>query len=144
LQRNFARSTKKSIEGFYPVALKLRQHWNHCRNWYFTEFFFYFAPFLFCRCYSKLVSLCSGRSLSLHFYPSDLDIERTLRQLRSERNPSLRAHSEEHMVEEPRPVLLRDHYIPSTYTPSSCLQLPNITIAQYEIKSNIIQMLPSF
>jgi hypothetical protein len=39
---------------------------------------------------------------------------------------------------------LRDHYFPITYTPSSSLQLPNITVAQYEIKPNIIQMLPSF
>lgn len=48
------------------------------------------------------------------------------------------------MAEAQRPVLLRDHYVPSTHTPSSCLQLPHITSAQYEVKSSIIQMLQSF
>jgi hypothetical protein len=49
------------------------------------------------------------------------------------------------MAEEvPRTTLLRDHYVPSTYTSPSCLQLPNVTAAHYEIKSSIIQMLPSF
>jgi hypothetical protein len=48
------------------------------------------------------------------------------------------------MVEKNRVILLRDHYVPSTYTPSSCLRLPNITATQYEIKSSTIQMLPSF
>jgi hypothetical protein len=46
--------------------------------------------------------------------------------------------------EEERLVLLRDHYLLSTYTSPSCLQLPNVTVANYEIKSSIIQMLPSF
>jgi hypothetical protein len=78
------------------------------------------------------------RSLSLPIFPCDIDIERTLRQLRTERDSSLRACTVEHMAEEPRPKLLRDHYVPSTYTSSSCLQLPNITAAQYEIKSSII------
>jgi hypothetical protein len=83
-------------------------------------------------------------SLSLPIFPCDLDIERTLRQLRIEKNSSLRARSLEHMAKEPKPVLLRDHYVSSTYTPSSCLQLLHITVAQYEIESSIIQMLPSF
>jgi len=48
------------------------------------------------------------------------------------------------MAKESKPVLLKDHYIPSTYTPSSCLQLPHIMAAQYEIKSSIIQILSSF
>jgi hypothetical protein len=48
------------------------------------------------------------------------------------------------MDEEPKLVLLRDHYVPTTYTPSSSLQLPNITAAHYEIKPSIIEMLPSF
>jgi hypothetical protein len=43
-----------------------------------------------------------------------------------------------------RTTLLRDRYVPSTYTSPSCLQLPNVTAAHYEIKSSIIQMLPSF
>ncbi|XP_062166979.1 uncharacterized protein LOC133873272 [Alnus glutinosa] len=48
------------------------------------------------------------------------------------------------MAEEQKPVLLRNHYVPTTYTPSSSLQLPDITAAHYEIKPSIIQMLPSF
>jgi len=40
--------------------------------------------------------------------------------------------------------LLRDHYVPSTYTPTSSLQLPDITAAHFEIKSGFIQMLPLF
>jgi len=39
---------------------------------------------------------------------------------------------------------LRDHYVPSTYTPTSSLQLPDITAAHFEIKSGFIQMLPLF
>ena len=38
----------------------------------------------------------------------------------------------------------RHNYVPSTYTSPSCLQLPNVTAAHYELKSSIIQMLPSF
>jgi len=41
-------------------------------------------------------------------------------------------------------VLLRDHYFPTTYTPSSSLQLPDTIATHYEIKPSIIQMLPSF
>jgi hypothetical protein len=43
-----------------------------------------------------------------------------------------------------RPVLLKDHYIPSTYTSLSCLQFPQVAATHHEIKSSIIQMLPSF
>jgi len=48
------------------------------------------------------------------------------------------------MAEEPKPVLLRDHYVPSTYTPTSSLQLPDITASHFEIKSGFIQILPLF
>jgi hypothetical protein len=48
------------------------------------------------------------------------------------------------MAEEPTYVLLRDHYVPSTYTPTSSLQLPDITAAHFEIKFGFIQMLPLF
>jgi hypothetical protein len=41
-------------------------------------------------------------------------------------------------------VLLRDHYVPSTYTPTSNLQLLGITVAHFEIKFKFIQMLPLF
>jgi hypothetical protein len=48
------------------------------------------------------------------------------------------------MAEEPKLVLLRDHYVPPTYTPTSSFQLPDITAAHFEIKSGFIQMLPLF
>jgi hypothetical protein len=86
------------------------------------------------------------RSLSLSLNLCNLDLKRTVRQSRAKRNSSaLIERSTETMAgEEERPVLLRDHYLLSTYIFPSCLQLPNVTIANYEIKSNIIQMLPSF
>ena len=43
-----------------------------------------------------------------------------------------------------QPVTLRDHFVPTNYTPTSCIHIPNVGAAQYEIKSSIIQMLPSF
>jgi len=86
------------------------------------------------------------RSLSLPLNLCELDLGRTLRQNRTRRTASVsREHSNSVMAdEEERPVLLRDHYLPSTYNPPSCLQLPNVTVANYEIKSSIIQMLSSF
>jgi hypothetical protein len=94
-----------------------------------------------------LISLCLvDVVLSLPLNLCDLDLERTLRRSRTERNSSaLIERSTETMAEEEeRLVLLRDHYLLSTYTSPSCLQLPNVTVANYEIKSSIIQMLPSF
>jgi hypothetical protein len=71
------------------------------------------------------------RSLSLPLYLRDLDIERTSRRRRSKGNSCQRACSKDHMAEPPPPVLLRDHYVPSTYTPSLAMQLPNITAAHF-------------
>jgi hypothetical protein len=86
------------------------------------------------------------RSLSLPLKLCDLELECTLRQSRKERKPSVsKERSIEIMAgEQERPVLLRDHYLPSIYNSPSCLQLPNVTVDNYEIKSSIIQMLPSF
>jgi len=84
------------------------------------------------------------RSLLLPIIPYDLDLERIPRRCRYERNSRRKARSKTPMAEEQKPVLLRDHYVPTTYTPSSSLQLPDITAAHYEIKPSIIQMLPSF
>jgi hypothetical protein len=86
------------------------------------------------------------RSLSIPLNLCDLELGRTLRQNRTRRTANVsRDHSNSTMAdEEERPVLLRDHYLPSTCNSPSCLQLPNITVANYEIKSSIIQMLPSF
>jgi hypothetical protein len=58
------------------------------------------------------------RSLSLPIFPYDPNLERISRRSRSKRNSCLRAHSKSPMVEEPKPVLLRDHYVRSTYTPT--------------------------
>jgi len=83
-------------------------------------------------------------SLSLPIFPYDPNLERISKRSRSKRNSRLRAHSKSHMDEETKPVMLRDHYVPSTYTPTSNLQLPDITVAHFEIKSGFIQMLPLF
>jgi hypothetical protein len=84
------------------------------------------------------------RSLSLPIFPYDPNLERISRRSRSKWNSRLRAHSKSPMAEEPKPVLLRDHYVPSTYTPTSSFQLLDITTAHFEIKSGFIQMLPLF
>ena len=39
---------------------------------------------------------------------------------------------------------LRDHFTPTTYAPTLCINMPQIGATHYEIKSSIIQMLPSF
>jgi hypothetical protein len=41
-------------------------------------------------------------------------------------------------------MALRDHYLPTTYTSPSCLRLPDVTAAHYEIKPSTIHSLPSF
>jgi hypothetical protein len=84
------------------------------------------------------------RSLLLPIIPYNLDLERIPRRRRSEWNSRRKARSKTPMAEEQKPVLLRDHYVPTTYTPSSSLQLSDITAAHYEIKPSIIQMLLSF
>ena len=42
------------------------------------------------------------------------------------------------------PKQLKEYFTPSTYTYSPCIQVPPVEATQYEIKSSIIQMLPSF
>jgi hypothetical protein len=84
------------------------------------------------------------RSLSLPIFPYDPNLELISRRSRSKRNSRLRARSKDPMAEEPKHVLLRDHYVPSTYTPTSSLQFSDITAAHFEIKSGFIQMLPLF
>jgi hypothetical protein len=36
------------------------------------------------------------------------------------------------------PMALRDHYLPTTYTSPTCLRLPDVTTAHYEIKPSTI------
>ncbi len=42
------------------------------------------------------------------------------------------------------PMTLRDHFLPNTYIPPSCMRIPNIENLIYEIKHSTIQMLPNF
>ena len=42
------------------------------------------------------------------------------------------------------PRQLREYFTLSKYTYSLCIQLPPVEATQYEIKSCVIQMLPSF
>ena len=42
------------------------------------------------------------------------------------------------------PCSLREYFTPSSYTYSPCIQAPPVEATQYEIKSRIIQILPSF
>ena len=42
------------------------------------------------------------------------------------------------------PVPMRDHFTPATYTTASCIRIPDPNVNQYEIKSSVIQLLPSF
>ena len=39
---------------------------------------------------------------------------------------------------------LKEHYTPSEYVSTSCIQLPIVQAAQYEIKPSTIHLLPSF
>ena len=41
-------------------------------------------------------------------------------------------------------IPLKTHFIPSIYTPTSCINLPEIGASHYEIKSSTIEMLPTF
>jgi hypothetical protein len=84
------------------------------------------------------------RSLSLPLIFWDPDIERTLRQLRSERNSNLPRERTTETMGDNNPIALRDHYLPTTYTSPTCLRLPNVTATHCEIKPSTIQSLPSF
>jgi hypothetical protein len=64
------------------------------------------------------------RSLSLPLNSCDLDIERTLRQLRSERNSNLLGARLTETMGGDNPMALQDHYLPTTYTSPICLKSP--------------------
>jgi hypothetical protein len=64
------------------------------------------------------------RSLSLPLIYSDLDIGRTLRQLRSERDSNLLGECPTETMGDNNTMALRDHYLPTTYTPPTYLRLP--------------------
>ena len=40
--------------------------------------------------------------------------------------------------------LLREYFMPNTYTPASCIARPDVGVNHFEIKASVIQMLPSF
>ena len=76
------------------------------------------------------------RSLKPDLQPLDEELEKTLRtiQVRNMAAPG----------EANPPCSLREYFIPSSYTYSPCIQAPPVEATHYEIKSSIIQMLPSF
>jgi hypothetical protein len=78
------------------------------------------------------------RSLSLPLISCELDIERALRQLKSERNSNLVGERTTETMGDNNPMALRDHYLPTTYTSPTCLRLPDVTTAHYEIKPSTI------
>jgi hypothetical protein len=73
-------------------------------------------------------------SLSLPLISCDPNIELTLRQLRSKRNSNLLGECTTETMGDNNPMALRDHYLPTTYTSPTCLGLPDVTAAHYEIK----------
>ena len=76
------------------------------------------------------------RSLQPEIQPLDPKIEWTIRIIRA------RIIDRNHETDPPCP--LREYFTLSSYTYSQCIQVPPIEATQYEIKSSIIQMLPSF
>jgi hypothetical protein len=74
----------------------------------------------------------------------DPDIERTLRQIRFERNSNLLGERPSETMGYNNPMALRNHYLPATYTSPTCLRLLDVMAAHYEIKPSTIQSLPSF
>ena len=76
------------------------------------------------------------RSLESELIPLDPEINRACRASKSltmEPNQDTDA-----------PRQLREYFTPSKYTYSPCIQIPPVEAAEYEIKSSVIQMLPSF
>ena len=76
------------------------------------------------------------RSLKPDLQPLDEELEKTLRTIRVK---NMAAPGEANP-----PCSLREYFTPSSYTYSPCIQAPPVEATQYEIKSSIIQMLPSF
>jgi hypothetical protein len=95
-------------------------------------------------CSSTLYSAIEHTSVSLPLITCDLKLECTLRQTRAERNSNLLGECPIETIDDGNPMVLRDHYLPTTYTSHTCLRLPDITAAHYEIKPSTIQSLPSF
>lgn len=84
------------------------------------------------------------RSLLLPLNSCDPDIDHTFKQLRSKKNSNLLEKWPTKTMDENNPMALRDHYLPTMYTSPTCLRLPVVTAAHYEIKPSTIQSLPYF
>lgn len=89
------------------------------------------------------------RSVNPKLVPIDSELERTARKIRAKNRIRDLLESPEPMALEdandpPLTRQLREYFIPSVYTSPSCIRLPDVEATQYEIKSSIIQMLPSF
>ena len=54
--------------------------------------------------------------------------------------------SDNHMTKNPEKSSrqMKKYFISSTYNPSTCIHLPDISVSHYDIKLTTIQMLPSF
>lgn len=83
------------------------------------------------------------RSTKPNLISLDLELARTLRQgkfssiIMAQQDPPV-------VVNEQLTKSLKEYFTPSTYNSPSCIQLPEIAATSFEIKSSIIQMLPSF
>ena len=76
------------------------------------------------------------RSLQPKLHPLDPELERTLR------TNQVKTMDPNHEGEPPHQ--LREYFTLSSYTYSPCIQVPPMEAIHYEIKSSIIQMLPSY
>ncbi|XP_058213682.1 uncharacterized protein LOC131325434 [Rhododendron vialii] len=88
------------------------------------------------------------RSCHRDLIPIDPELERTLKAIRAVKRPNRPSDSLSIMAlranQENQDRQLREYFAPPAYTSPSCILLPTITAAQYEIKSHTLQMLPSF
>ena len=78
------------------------------------------------------------RSLSLELLPYDPEIERTIR--KGIEKPD----SQITMGENLETKTLREYFAPITTNSPSCIVLPNTTAAHFELKPQILQLLPNF
>ena len=76
------------------------------------------------------------RSLESKHIPLDPKIDRTCR---ANKSFTIEPNRDTDAPRQPR-----EYFIPSKYTYSPCIQMPPVEAIQYEIRSSVIQMLPSF
>lgn len=78
------------------------------------------------------------RSLSLELLPYDPEIERTIRKKIEKPDSQIT------MGENLETKTLREYFAPITTNSPSCIVLPNTTAAHFELKPQILQLLPNF